>query len=475
MDYKFKTKPYKHQIDALNKAAHQVEWAYFMDMGTGKTKTTIDNIGILYQQRKINSALVVAPKSVYLNWEQEIKTHLPDDIKRNIHCWNVSKVTKWNPFKEKLVGSCSFLLMNVESLSTKRGVDAAANFLKINQHALFAIDEATTIKNPRAKRTKHILALSTLSKYRRILTGSPVTKSPLDLYTQCAFLNKGLLGYDSYYAFRARYAVMHTIYTNANTQVQIPKYYCNLGELETKLKAFSTRIRKDQCLDIPPKIYKQRYVHLSYEQQKVYDSLRKNALAILEDSTVSYTNKLTEILRLHQLCNGFLKNDDGLITEFKNPKLEELDLIIDEVSGKMIIWANYVKNIEDISSHLLKRFGKGSVVSMYGATDLASRQNAVKFFQNAPECRFFVANPQTGGHGLTLTKAEYVVYYSNNYNLELRWQSEDRAHRIGQNKNVTYIDLIMKDTVDQRIVEALDKKMDISAQTMGEEIKKWLQ
>lgn len=475
MDYKFKTKPYGHQIDALKKAAHQVEWAYFMDMGTGKTKTTIDNIGILYQERKINSALVVAPKSVYLNWEREIEAHLPDAVDRYVHSWNVTKDKKINIFKQKIPGKLSILLMNVESLSTKRGLDAAADFLKLNGHTMFVIDEATTIKNPRAKRTKHILALATLSKYRRILTGSPVTKSPLDLYTQCAFLNKALLGYDSYYAFRARYAVMHTIYTNANTQVQIPKYYTNLGELETKLKFFSTRIRKDQCLDIPPKIYRQRYVTMSYNQQKVYDSLKKNAMAILEDSTVSFTNKLTEILRLHQLTNGFLKNDEGDVTTFDNPKITELDLILDEISGKVIIWANYLHNIDELHTHITKRFGKGSCVTFYGATSLENRQKAVELFQTSPDCRFFIANPQTGGHGLTLTKAEYVIYYSNNYNLELRWQSEDRAHRIGQNKNVVYIDLIMKDTVDQRIVEALDKKMDISAQTMGEELKKWLQ
>jgi len=474
MAYNYKTQPYKHQFDALEKAAHQVEWAFFMDMGTGKTKTTIDNIGILYHERKINSAVVVAPKSVYLNWGKEISNHLSDDINFHIHMWNVTKTKKFNPFKNKLAGTCTILLMNVEALSSGRGQEALENYLRINQHTFFAIDESTTIKNPTAKRTKCILKLSKLAKYRRILTGSPVTKSPLDLYTQCAFLNPALLGFKSYYSFRSRYAEMHTIFTGPDRQVIVPKYYKNLDELEFKLKQFSTRIRKDECLDLPPKVYRQRWVSLGEKQRAFYDRFKANAIAILEDSTVSFTNKLTEILRLHQVCNGFVNDDNGDKVELENPKMKELDAVLDETNGKVIIWANYLHNIHDINAHLLKKYGKGSVVVMYGDVSLSQRQEAIKQFQENDNCRFFVANPQTGGHGLTLTAANTVVYFSNNYNLELRLQSEDRAHRIGQTKSVTYIDLIVENTVDEKIVEALVNKNKLAGETLGEEIKSWL-
>jgi SNF2 family DNA or RNA helicase len=474
MAYNYKTEPYKHQIDALEKAAHHVEWAFFMDMGTGKTKTTIDNIGLLYHERKINSAVVVAPKSVYLNWEKEIDTHLPDAITRHIHSWNVTKNKKFDPFKNKLCGSLTILLINVEALSTKRGLESVSKFLQLNKHTFFVIDESTTIKNPQAKRTKNILALAKLSKYRRILTGSPVTKSPLDLYTQCAFLNPDLLGFKSYYSFRARYAEMHTIYTGPDRQIIVPKFYKNLDDLEFKLKQFSTRITKDECLDLPEKIYRTRHVYLGEKQRALYDKLKANAIAMLQDTTVSFTNKLTEILRLHQVCNGFINDDNGEKVELENPKMKELDGILDEIDGKVIIWANYIHNIEDISKYLKKKYGQHSTVTMYGATNVSARKQAIQFFQENPECRFFVANPQTGGHGLTLTAASYVIYFSNNYNLELRLQSEDRAHRIGQKKNVVYIDLIAKDTVDQKIVESLVNKNKISAETMGEEIKSWL-
>ena len=204
---------------------------------------------------------------------------------------------------------------------------------------LLILDESTTIKNPGAIRTKHLCRLGRLAKYRRILTGSPVTKSPLDLYTQCGFLSKELLGFDSYYTFRARYAVMQQIQMGGR-QILMPKYYTNLDELEVKLKEFSFRVTKEECLDLPPKVYVQRQVALDSEQQGVYNDLRKKAKAVTEDETVSFANKLTEILRLHQVCNGFLKTDSGQYYSFKkNPKLNELLRILDEVTGKSIIWS----------------------------------------------------------------------------------------------------------------------------------------
>ena len=340
---------------------------------------------------------------------------------------------------------------------------------------MMIIDESTTIKNDKAKRSKNICKLSPHVKYKRILTGSPVTKSPLDLYQQCAFLSKDLLGYPSFVAFRARYAVMKQINMGPNRVILIPQYYTNLDELEAKIKKFSFRVRKVDCLDLPEKIYQQRYVNLTKEQIKVYEELRKYARSIIEDKEVSFANKLTEILKLHQVCNGYLKTDDGEIVPFDNdPKLEELLSIIEESDGKFIIWANYIHNIKTIVKTLRKEYGDESVVSIYGEITTENRKKAVEEFQGNDKVRFFVGNPSTGGYGLTLTAASYVVYYSNNYNLEIREQSEDRAHRIGQTKSVTYIDLIIDKTIDSHIISALKRKIKISAETMGEEIKNWI-
>ena len=474
MEYQFKTSPYKHQLDALNDCKDKENWAFFMDMGTGKTKTTIDNLGILYLKGVIDSALIVAPKSVYAMWEREITNHLSSQIKTCIQIWNHTKKPKYDLMQKSVPDHLNILLMNVEAFSTKNGSIGAMMFFNRHPKSAFVIDEATSIKNQKAKRTKSILKLAPLAVVRRILTGSPVTKSPLDLFTQCKFLSSSLLGYDSFYTFRARYAEMQTVYTGANTQILLPKYYKNLDELEQKIKTFSTRVRKEDCLDIPPKIYEQRKVQLTGKQKEIYNRLRQHAITILNDSTVSFNNQLTEILRLHQVTNGFVKNDDGVVEEFNNPKLDELMTFLEEINGKAIIWANYIHNIEQIAEAIRKEYGKDSVVTMYGATDVEDRKNVVDLFQNDPNTKFFIGNPTVGGYGLTLHAASYVIYFSNNYNLEVRLQSEDRAHRIGQTKNVLYIDIIAEDTVDEKIVSALDKKLSLSARTLGEEIKTWL-
>ena len=363
--------------------------------------------------------------------------------------------------------------MNVEALSTTRGYKAAVEYLTKHK-AITIIDESTTIKNHKAIRTSNVLKLGSFSKYRRILTGSPVTKSPLDLYTQCDFLNPSHLGFSSYYTFRNRYCVTHRLDLGNGRYTEIPKYYVHVDELEEKLKKFSFRVTKDECLDLPPKQYAKRYVELNEEQQKVYSSLKQIALAIVQDETVSYNNKLTEIIKLHQVGNGFIKTNDGELKEFKNPKLHALSDIIDEADGKIIIWANYIYNIENIIHFLQEKYGKQSVVANYGAVDSAKRTIAMKRFQEDPICRFFVGNPSTRGFGLTLTAATNVVYFSNSFNFEVRRQSEDRAHRSGQTKTVLYTDIICKNTLDERILSSLSNKNKLASATLGDEFKEWL-
>src|SRR5210317_474588 len=470
--YPYKTTPYEHQRNALNQSAEQTQWAYFMEMGTGKTKVTIDNIAYLYLQRKINSVLIIAPKSVYLNWETEIEIHMPDVLKYKIYKWNVDKDKDYHALNNSK--DLKIFLINVEALSTKRGFESCKDYLITNNLNFVALDESTTIKNRSAKRTKNILALQKLARVRRILTGSPITKSPLDLYTQCQFLSPELLGFSSYLAFRNRYAEMTDIPVGSGRNISVPKYYKRLEELETKLKQFSTRIRKDQCLDLKPKVRQKRYIELEGDAKKIYEKLRTNALAIVQDSTISFSNKLTEIIKLHQVCNGFT-NDDGEIMQLHNQKLKALEEILEETDGKVIIWANYIYNIQEIITFLEKKYGKESVVSIYGAIDVETRKEAVEKIQKDPKVRFLVGNPTTGGFGLTLTACNTVIYYSNNYNLEVRMQSEDRAHRMGQKGTVVYVDIVAKGTLDEAIMKSLTKKGRVAAKTLGEEeLKSWL-
>ena len=471
--YPYKTTPYEHQRNALNESAEKVQWAYFMEMGTGKTKVTIDNIAYLFFQRKINSVLIIAPKSVYLNWETEIETHMPDVLKYKIYKWNIDKSKDYHDLQN--FKDLRIFLINVEALSTKRGFEACKEYLFKNKLNFVTLDESTTIKNRSAKRTKNILALQKLSMVRRILTGSPITKSPLDLYTQCQFLSPELLGFSSYLAFRNRYAEMTDIPVGSGRYISVPKYYKRLEELEQKMKFFATRIRKDQCLDLKPKVRQKRYIELDGDGKKIYEKLRTTALAIVEDSTISFSNKLTEIVKLHQVCNGFTKDDEGKFLRLHDQKVKALHEVIEEADCKIIIWANYLWNIHEIIHSLKSRYGEESVVSIFGEVDVKDRKKAVESFQNDSNVRFFVGNPTTGGFGLTLTACNTVVYFSNNYNLEVRKQSEDRAHRLGQKGTVVYIDIVARNTLDEAIMKSLTNKGQIAAKTLGEEdLRDWL-
>jgi SNF2 family DNA or RNA helicase len=477
MNYKFKTKPYAHQLKALEMSWNKEVFAYFMEMGTGKSKVLLDNVAMLFDKGKINSVLIVAPKGVYKNWyDSEIPEHLPKHINRNVVLWKAlitkEQKRKLDSLFENDFTKLQIFVMNVEALSTKKGLDFARQFLNVKK-ALFAVDESTTIKNPGAKRTKNILGLSKMAKYRRILTGSPVTKSPLDLYTQCHFLDPYLLDYTSYYAFRNRYAEMRTANFSGRS-VQVVTGYKNLAELSETLKPFSYRVLKDDCLDLPPKTYMKRVIQLTPEQKRVYQQMKATALATLNGKMVTTMNVITQLMRLQQITCGHFKADDDSIQNIKNNRITELMDVLEEVEGKAIIWAHWRHDIDTIVESIEEQY-PGSVVTYYGDTSTEDRQKAIKKIQD-PESkvRFLVGTPQTGGYGITLTGASTMIYYSNGYDLEKRQQSEARIDRIGQKKPMTYIDIIAEETVDEKIVKSLRKKVNIATEIMGEKLKAWI-
>mgnify|MGYP003651922384 FL=1 len=476
MNYKFKTKPYKHQLDALETSWNKEVYAYFMEMGTGKTKVLIDNMSMLYDQGKINGALIIAPKGVMGTWYyQEIPTHLTNHVQNKAVLWQPNFTKEYSKKLGTLFKSdddLHILIMNVEAFSTQKGVEFASKFLS-SHNTLMVVDESTTIKNPKAKRTKSIIRLSKLAKYRRIMTGSPVTKNPLDLFSQCEFLDPFCLDFASYYSFRNRYAEMRTA-NFAGRSVQIVTKFRHLDELAEKLKPFSFRVLKENCLDLPKKTFMKRIIELTKEQKEVYQQMKKMALAFFKGKAVTTATALTQIMRLHQITCGHFTADDGSIQDIKNNRLDELMNVLDEIEGKVVIWAHYQYDVKKIIKEIQKVHGSGSVVDYYGLTPQNLRDEYRHAFQNDDNVRYLVGTPQTGGYGITLTAANNMIYYSNGYDLEKRLQSQDRIHRIGQKKPVTYIDLIAEDTVDNKIVKALRKKINIASEVMGEELKDWI-
>ena len=480
MHYDFKTQPYDHQRKAFLDSWATDYFALLMEMGTGKSKVAIDTIGALYEAGKVKSALVIAPKGVYDNWiKGEIPIHLPTRIPRKVLRWVPAKTKR---FEEELTDfivnkdmELKIFVMNVEAFSSQRGTDVATAFLYQNPENIVIVDESTKVKNRKAARTKNLLSIKKYSKYRRILTGSPITKSPMDLFSQCNFLEEKALGFNSYFAFQARYANVQRRTMGHRSFQQIVGYR-RLDELSEKLDRFSCRVLKSECLDLPPKVYTRREVPLTPEQNKLYIQMKRLALAKLESGELATTaSVLTQIMRLQQICCGHLQPDEGEMQTVKSNRLTELLDITEEIQGKAIIWATYTHDIMHISKTLKEKYGEDAVACYYGATPQDERQEIVKEFQQVKSpLRFFVGQPTTGGYGITLTAANTVIYYSNSYDLEIRLQSEDRAHRIGQANKVTYIDLVSPDTIDEKILNALRSKNSIAGQVLGEDVQDWL-
>ena len=480
MKYEFKTTPFTHQRDVLGHSWNQVNWGLFLEMGTGKSKVIIDNCAILFEAGEIDTMIVLAPKGVYRNWARlELPAHLPDRIKHNIVVWNPSPKSKEKSALKAFAlphegDDLRILIMNIEALSTVKGQRYLAAVLKMSK-AFLVLDESTAIKNPKAKRTKAILKMSPLAKYRRILTGFPVTQSPMDLWSQCHFLDNRLLGEcgDNFFQFQYRYAVMKRQTFGAHSFNRVVGYR-NLDQLSDILQSFSSRLLKHECLDLPDKLYVQRHVTLTPDQKRIYTEVKEFALAVLdEDKFMTAPNAMTQLLRLQQILSGHTKTDEGLLVDIPDNRLTELMDCLEEIEGKVIIWSRFRYDMKRITEALSKTYGSSSTVTYYGDTTDEERTTAIERFQDG-DARFFVGNPQTGGYGITLTAATTVIYFANSFDLAVRMQSEDRAHRIGQKNNVTYIDLIAEGTIDEKIVKALRSKMDIASTVMGEDLREWL-
>jgi|TARA_R100000093_G_scaffold20730_4_gene11856 SNF2 family DNA or RNA helicase len=473
--YPFKTEPFKHQLKAWSMSNDQESFALFMEMGTGKSKVILDTASYLYDNGYIDTLLIVAPKGAYRNWHiNEIPSHLADHIIYRYAIWSASPRKKEKQYLEDIIRAgdeLRIVIMNVEAFSSPKGVKWATSFLNTSR-AMMVVDESTTIKNPTAKRTKAIIKLGTMAKYRRILTGEPVTRDPLDLYSQCEFLDEFHLGFSSFYTFRNRYAIMVNMNLGHRSFKKVTGFQ-RMDELNDILRKFSFRVKKDDCLDLPKKNYQYRYVDMTKEQEKAYQEMKDICMTTTKNTVITVANKLSMLGKLHQIVCGHIIDNNGETTYLKNNRIDALLELTEQVDNKCIIWACYRADLKKISSELREKYGTDMVVEYWGDTSDKERKDNIQAFTTGKP-KFFVANPATAGFGLNLQAANTVIYYSNNYNLEHRLQSEDRCHRIGQKRNVHYIDITTLKTVDNLIIKSLKNKKNIATQVMGDQWKEWL-
>lgn len=491
-DYLYKTEPFEHQDDRFKKYRDSEYHAHFWEQGTGKTKVCIDTSVWLYSKAEIDSVLIVAPNGVNRNWVlNEIPTHCPDYA-----CWSAAYYASSMNKQEKAAldktlkaEGLRYISMNAEALATKKGQEFFREFL-INNNTLLIVDESTLMKNPKAIRTKILVKNAKHAKYRRILTGTPVTQGPLDLFTQFAFLDPHILGISSYYAFRNRYCIMREMRT-AGRSFQVVDSYCNLDELQGLIDPYSDRVLKVDCLDLPEKLYQKHYVPLSKEQTKLYNELKKDMVASIGEQQMSTQLALVKLLRLQQIIGGYFQADQTVdfdedmnpIISAKqpptpidknNPRVQAVVDLVEASQGKVIVWARFRAEIQAIVDALRAERHHQFVVEYHGGIDDDERHKNIDRFQTDSRVKVFVAN-KAAWTGLTLHAATTVIYYSNEFSLEGRLQSEDRAHRIGQKHNVTYIDLIAPNTVDDHVVKALRSKKDIANIITGDKaLNEWL-
>jgi SNF2 family DNA or RNA helicase len=430
--------------------------AFFMDMGTGKTITTIAVAGALYEDKRISKMLVVAPKSIVGVWEQEFKKWADFE-------YAVTVLEGGSKKKASTLNGIGTAGLQIAVVNYESAWRLEAELFKYAPEFIVC-DESSKIKNPQAKASRALHKLGGTAKYKAILTGTPITNNPLDFFSQYKFVDSGIFG-NSFYSFRARYANMGGY---GNKQIV---GYKNLAELVTKAHSIAFRIKIEDAVDLPDKVDETRAVELNRTAQAIYKSIDEDSYAELMQGEVTTRNILTRLLRLSQCTGGFIKDDaNGIVQEVSRAKLDALDDILDECGEqgkKAVVFARFIPEINAIEQLLKKRNTKYAIIHG-GITD---RTAEVDRFQTDPECKVFVGQLQTTGMGLTLTAASVAVFYSLDFSYANYEQSRARIHRIGQTQKCLYIHLVAKGTVDETIMNALKHKGDV-ARLMVDDYKK---
>lgn len=471
--------PYGHQIEALRRLEGQEAFALFMEMRTGKTKVTLDDFGRLELAGKAQDLMVIAPGGVYRTWARAAADHLSSDLlsRAAIQVWesgaSATKARRLKAFLEARDRPRIFLV-NVEALSSvKAAREASLAFLGARKSVL-VVDESTIIKSPSAKRTKFINRdLASLADYRRILSGLPSPKSPLDIYSQFEFLDWRILGFRSFYAFRARYAEMWTA-DYGGRSVPIVKGFRDLEDLQRRIAPSTFRWLLKDCYDLPPKAYMIREVELTPDQKRIYAEMRDTATAQLSATDhATATVVIAQILRLHQILCGHITDENGVAHEIPENRTRELLSLLEDYAGKAIVWCSYDRDVQKVAAALAEDYGEGSVARFWGGNKSTREAEEARFLKD-PECRWMVATAAAGGRGRTWTVADLTVYFSNTADLEHRSQSEERTQGVGKDAPCTYVDLMVPGTVDEKMINALRAKIDLSTAVTGDGYKEWL-
>jgi SNF2 family DNA or RNA helicase len=484
----FKTKPLAHQLHFLKEHSDKPYWAEFWEMGTGKTKFAIDWIRMkMYKHGRPMRVLIVCPKVVQYNWLEEFEKH--SSLASRVHVVDGTRQQVERGLQK--IPNESIIVINYDKLSYKirkgaggKAMDAVEgrpniyvdrtkrwiiemsymhDYLRQNPPEIIILDESHKIKSSKAGRTQSLLQLGPMSMYRLALTGTPMPNGAEDIFNQILFLDGGLTFGTNEMTFRRQW--MCDI--NASKRMCGGKYFPDWVLIKALEPAFrervatvSTTLKKEDCLDLPEKVFMHQYCEMSEDQAKMYKQLKQDFIAYLEGDTVVADQAASKILRLNQVSSGFYKTDTGEEKRFKtNPKLNALTELLEDLCSttKVIVWAVYRNNI----FQLIEALKPYNPAIIFG--DTKDKQAEATKFRTDPTCRVIIANPASAGIGINLVEASYAIWFSKNYNLEDWLQANDRCHRVGSERHakITYIELMFQSSIDTIISKALQEKLDI--------------
>lgn len=452
IDLPIRASPYRHQREAAVFALERLDAgggaALLMEMGTGKTLTTIAITGQLWQEGRIHRLLVVAPLSILGVWEDEFARFAAFNYALAVLEGTGTK--KADTIRHMNGAALQVLVVNYESAWRLEKELAAW------RPDMIVCDEGHKIKTHNIAASKALHRLGARARYRLLLTGTVITNRPVDVFSQYKFADPKVYG-NSFYQFRSRYFDM-TGYGN-HTPVMKERME---PEFTERLHSIAFRATKAECLDLPDTTDIIQRVELEAPAMRTYRQLVRDSYAELSEGVVTATNVLTRLLRLSQLTGGFVGNDDDASTEqVSSAKMDALSDIIDSADQdgrKLVVIARFIPEIHAIGKMLEKKGIRYAQIS----GEVKDRPEQIDAFQNDPGVRVFVGQIATAGLGITLTAASTMVFYSLDYSMSNYEQTRARIHRVGQRQPCTYIHLVAKGTVDEKVLKALHDKASLA-------------
>ena len=506
--------PYAHQAAILAKTKDLDAWALFLEMRVGKSRIAIETAIHAFKLGRIKYLVVVADNGVHSNWAtDELPAWMPDDFLWKAAVYNSSKAStkrhSWDLDNAFLTKGLGVLCITYDGAITEGGKKALWRFLKPG--AMLVCDESSSCKSPRARRTLTLIAAAKHAKIRRILNGTPIDRSPFDIYSQIRLISPDFwsetLGIASFGAFKAQFANMMTFSTSGGQQFEKVTSYKNLDQLHAALQLISSRVTRDEVFDLPPKVYGVRPFEMSSDQERIYNDLKRSLVADLgaevicpscegkgsteyagdsydcmqcggsgkvrEGGIMTAANAGVKLMRLQQVLNGYQCAEGEPVTDIPGPnhRLDALEAEVAQTAGPWIVWTRFQRDVDKIAER--GRALGFRVGTFDGRTSTDDRIKVRQAFQ-AGSLDWFVANPAAAGKGIRLTEANSVIYYSNSFRLINRLQSEDRP--VAENvKRALYIsDILCRGTLDEHVIKNLRAKIDVAAQITGDKVREWL-